>query len=106
VVRAIVDHVTALAQALQIAPPVIARVVIEMRCSQDHAGAPDLRDFDKVGPAGGPAATIAPGTMGRIEPATIGQQRTATLCGRPHPWQTPAARSKRSRWLICDQPPR
>jgi hypothetical protein len=42
-VRAIVDHVAALAQALQIAPPVVTRVVVEVRRSQDHAGVPDLR---------------------------------------------------------------
>jgi hypothetical protein len=34
-VRTIVDHVAALAEALEITQPIIARVVIEVRCSQD-----------------------------------------------------------------------
>ena len=69
-VRAIVDHVAALAQALQIAPPVVTRVVVEVRRSQDHAGVPDLRGFDEIGPARRPTAAIAPNALRGIKPAS------------------------------------
>src|SRR5271163_237112 len=72
-VRAIVDQVAALAQALEIAQPIIARVMIEVRRSQDHAGLTDLRRFHEIGPSGGSTATVAPGVTGGVEPASIGQ---------------------------------
>jgi hypothetical protein len=50
VVRAIVDHMAALAQALQIAQPVVARVVIEVDGGQPHACVPNLCYFDEIGP--------------------------------------------------------
>ena len=49
-VRAIVDQMAALAQAPEIAQPVIARVMIEMRCRQDDAGRPHLRRLIEIGP--------------------------------------------------------
>ena len=67
------DHVAALAQALEIARPVIARVMIEVRRGQDHAGLPDLRRFHQIGPTGRSTAAIAPGPTGGVEPATVGQ---------------------------------
>jgi hypothetical protein len=37
-VRAIMDHMTALAQAFQVALPVVARIMIEVRRRQDDTG--------------------------------------------------------------------
>ena len=70
-VRAIVDHVAALAQAL--APPVVTRVVVEVGCSQNDAGVPDLGGFDEIGPARRPPPVIAPGVLHGIEPAPVRQ---------------------------------
>ena len=44
-VRAIVDHMAALAQALEIAQPIIAWVMIEMCRCQNDAGSPHLRSL-------------------------------------------------------------
>ena len=72
-VRAIVDHVAALAQALQIAPPVVTRVVVKVGRSQNDAGVPDLSGFDEIGPARRPPPAIAPGVLHGIEPAPVRQ---------------------------------
>jgi hypothetical protein len=69
--RPIVDHVATLAQALEIAQAVIARVMIEMRCGQDDAGLPYLCRFHEIGPASRPAAAVAPGVTCGVEPATV-----------------------------------
>jgi hypothetical protein len=58
VVRSIVDHVTALAQAPEIALSVVARIVVEVGSSQDHAGLTRLRHLHEVGPAGGPDCSV------------------------------------------------
>ena len=50
---AVVDHVAALAQALEVLQPVVARVVIEIGGGEDDMGMPDLRRFGEVGSAGG-----------------------------------------------------
>ena len=60
VVRSIVDHVTALAQAPEIALSVVARIVIEVGSSQDHAGLPLLHYLYEIWPTSVPAAAIAP----------------------------------------------
>src|SRR5271154_138601 len=81
VVRAIVDHVAALAQALEIALPVVARVVVKVCGGQDHTGLPRLRRLHEVGPAGGPAAAIAPTMTGSIKPAPTGQAANCHAVG-------------------------
>src|SRR5882762_5526441 len=72
-VRAIVDQVAALAQALEIAPTVIARVMIEVRRGQDHASSPHLCRLLEIGPSGRPAAAVAPRVTGGVEPTAIRQ---------------------------------
>jgi hypothetical protein len=84
-VRAIVDQMAALAQALEIAQPVIARVMIEVRRRQDDAGAPHLRRLIEVGPPGGPAAAIAPGMSDGIEPTSIRQTPNSDAVRPPAP---------------------
>jgi hypothetical protein len=72
-VRAIVDHVAALAEALEIAQPIIAWVVIKVRCSQDDPRFPHLRCFLEIGPLARPAAATTPSVASGIEPTSIGQ---------------------------------
>jgi hypothetical protein len=81
VVRSIVDHVTALTQAPEIALPVVARIVIEVGSGQDHAGLTRLCRLHEVGPASGPAAAIAPTMIGSIKPTTIGQAANCHAVG-------------------------
>ena len=75
------DHVTALAQAFEIALPVVAGIVIKMGSSQDHPGLTRLCRLHEVGPAGGAAAAIAPTMTGSIKPATIGQAANCHAVG-------------------------
>ena len=103
VVRAIVDHVAALAQALEIALSVVARVVIEVCRGQNHTGVPGLRRFDEIRPARRAAAAIAPGAARVSNQRPPGRQRTVAPCGRPQPWQIPPARSNRTGRLISGQ---
>jgi hypothetical protein len=62
-----------LAQALEIAPTVIARVMIEVRRGQNHAGSPHLCRLLEIGPSGRPAAAVAPRVTGGVEPTAIRQ---------------------------------
>lgn len=71
--RAIVEHVTALAQALEVAPPVIAGIVIKMCGGQDHSGLPLLYCLHEIRPTSVPAAAIAPTELRGVEPTAIGQ---------------------------------
>jgi hypothetical protein len=80
-VRAIVDNVTALAQALEVTPPVIARVVIEVCCGEDDVGLPHPRRFYEIGPAARTTATISPDVMGGIEPTPVRQTANAHTVG-------------------------
>ena len=80
-VRPIMDHMAALAQAPEIAQPVVARIVIEMRRGQDHPGVPDLHGFHEIGPSGGPAAAIAPGVLSGVEPPPVGQATDGDTMG-------------------------
>src|SRR6516162_4675441 len=82
-VRAVMDHVAALAQALEIAKPVVARVMIEMGCGQDDAGWPHLRRLLEVGPPRSAAASVAPGAARRIEPAAVRQTANRHTMGPP-----------------------
>jgi hypothetical protein len=81
-VRTIVDHVAALAEALEITQPVIARVVIEVRCSQDDTGLPQLRCFFEIGPPGRPAAAIAPGVTGASNSGRRARSQGRSQAGR------------------------
>ena len=71
--RTVVDHVAALAQALKVAQPVVARVMVEIGHRQHDAGVSNLGGFDEIGPARHPSAAIAPGVLRGIEPASVGQ---------------------------------
>jgi hypothetical protein len=72
-IRPIMEQVAALAEALQVAQPVVAWVMIEMcRGEQDPRGSG--RDHrQQIRPMRVPATTIAPGLLSGIEPSPIGQ---------------------------------
>src|SRR6516162_1642520 len=72
-VRAIVDQMAPLAQALEIAQPVIARIMIEVCRRQDDAGSPHLRRLLEIGPTRRPPVAISPGVSRGIEPTSIRQ---------------------------------
>jgi hypothetical protein len=67
------NHVPALAQASEVVPPVMARIVVEVRRGENDTGVPDLHRFDEIGPSGRPATAIAPSVTCSIEPTPIGQ---------------------------------
>jgi hypothetical protein len=69
----IVDDVATLTEALEIAPPVIAGVVIEVRRCEYYAGLSYLRRLYKIGPPCTPTPRVPPSVAGGIEPTPIGQ---------------------------------
>src|SRR5262245_8629440 len=69
----VVNHVAALAEAFEIAPLVIARVVIQVRRRQYNPGSSHLRRDIEIRPPRRLAPAIPPSTTGRIEPTTIRQ---------------------------------
>src|SRR5271169_2080689 len=81
-VRAIVDHMAALAEAFQVALPVVARIMIEMRRRQDDAGLPELYRLLDIRPSRRPTAAVTPRMAHSVEPAAIGQA-TDGLSMRP-----------------------
>ena len=56
VMRPVMQHVTALAETLQIGEPVVRGIVVQMRRGQHDAGQADMGGVDQVGPACGSAA--------------------------------------------------
>jgi len=54
-----------------------------MSGGQDHAGLPYLRYLHEIRPAGGPAATVAPGALSGIEPTPVGQAANRHAMGPP-----------------------
>ena len=76
------DHVAALAETLQVALPVVARIMIEMRRRQDDAGLSERHRILDIRPSYWPAPTITPRVARGVEPTTIGQA-TDSLTMRP-----------------------
>ena len=72
-VRPVVDQVAALTQALQIARPIVARIVVEVCGGQDDAGPSYPCGLSDIGPGGGLALVIAPRMTGSVEPAAVRQ---------------------------------
>jgi len=59
-VRPVVDQVAALTKPLQIARPIVARIVIEVCGGEDHTRLPHPGCLLDIGPAREPTTTIAP----------------------------------------------
>jgi hypothetical protein len=96
-VRAVVDQVAPLAEAFQVAQPVVARIMIEMRGGEDDTGLPHLHGFLEIWPAGWPTAAASPRMSCRIEPAAIRQasdgltmRPAAAFTGAPRPLEADA----------------
>jgi hypothetical protein len=101
--RAIVGQVAALTKAAQVAQTVVARIMIQVRGGKHDARRPHPHHLLEVGPAIDTAASVAPCLPCRIEPSPVRQAAHGGAMGRPQPWQTPAARSKRTRRLSSRQ---
>jgi hypothetical protein len=93
---AIVDQVAALTEAAEVAQPVVGRIMIQVRSGEHDARRPQPHHLLQVGPAGGAAAPVAPRGRAESYHRPSGKQRTVDPWGRPQPWHTPPARSKRT----------
>lgn len=100
-------QVAALAESVEVAQPVVARVVAEVGGGEQGAGGAHQRGLGEVRPARGAVAAVAPRPRMLVEPAPVGQaaqQRpvwpaavhTGHRCGRRAPprSRTPAWRVK------------
>ena len=72
-VRAVVEHVAALAKTAQVAQPVVGRIMIEVGGGEHDAGRPQPRYVFQVGPSGDATAPVPPGGLCRIEPPSVRQ---------------------------------
>ncbi len=70
----VMAEMAALTERLQIARPVVGRIVIHMRRRQDHLGLPELSPIvTKINPVDRPALSVPPDLLVRIEPAPIAE---------------------------------
>jgi hypothetical protein len=72
-VRAVVQHVTSLAEAPEIAEPVVRGVAVQVRGCEHDARLAKSGGFNQVRPSRGTAAPIAPRSAIFIEPAPVWQ---------------------------------
>ena len=68
---AVMQQMTALAEAGEIARPVVAWIVVDVSGREHDARDPLARHLQEVGPARRMAAAIAPGPQAGIEPTPI-----------------------------------
>ncbi len=71
--RPVVQHVAALAKALQVAWMVVGRVVVEMGSREYDSGGAELVQHAGGGESAAPPAPVAPAPDVDIEPAAVGQ---------------------------------
>src|SRR5689334_21568514 len=95
---AVMHEMASLTEAAEIAQPVVAGIVVEMRGSEHNAGGILARHLLEVGPARRPATTVAPSATPRVEPAPV---RKATN-GEP---MRPAAALTGARGALEPHPP-
>ena len=69
----VVNKMAALTQTSQILQPIVPRIIIEVRGSQNDAGLAHASHFFDIGPAGRAAAMIAPSLTGRVVPPPVRQ---------------------------------
>ncbi|TCQ02324.1 hypothetical protein C8J40_1197 [Sphingomonas sp. PP-CC-3A-396] len=71
----IVEHMAALAERGEIAGHIVARIMIEMRASQDHVGCADASQVQAI-PDDDPPATFRPPEPGvGVPPASVTKMR-------------------------------
>ena len=71
--RPVVKQMAALAEASQIARPVVAGIVIKVRRGEHNTGLANSCCLNHVWPSCHPPAIIAPGVPVRVEPPAVGQ---------------------------------
>ena len=69
----VVDHVAALAQALEIAPAIAGWIVVYVRRGQDDLGGAEADSFDQIRPSARSPLPRAPGLHLGVVPAAIGE---------------------------------
>jgi hypothetical protein len=79
----IVDHVAALAQRRQVARPVVAGIMVEMRARDIDAGRPDDRDQIRLARVRPPPLSIAPMPAIAIPPASVAEMHHPTTVRAP-----------------------
>ena len=73
VMRPVVDHVAALAEAFQVAQPVVGRVVVKVRRGKHDAGGADRDQRHQVGRGSRAASVVPPSLPPGVEPAPVQQ---------------------------------
>ena len=95
VLLAVVEHVTSLAECGEVARPVVARVMVEMRAGQNHVGDRETRGRGDAGEVGlpllehmrwrqlahPPAMTVTPGATLGVPPGAVAQVRDVLAVG-------------------------
>ena len=71
--RHVVQHVAALAQAAEVAQPVVGRVAVKVRGGEHDAGGTQAGSLDQIRPATGLAPAITPSVRRLVEPTSVGQ---------------------------------
>jgi hypothetical protein len=82
VIWLIVEQMAALADALEVPQPVVARVMVKMRSGEYHACGTFGNHRQQIWPSRSLAAAIAPSPLRRIEPSPVGQAADQR-CVRP-----------------------
>lgn len=70
---AVVQQMASLAKRVEIAQPVIGRVMVEVRCGEDDARAAATGGLEQIRPAGRAVASVTPPACASIEPAAVRQ---------------------------------
>jgi hypothetical protein len=89
-IRPVMDHVAALAKALQIAQPIVGGIMIQVRSGQHNARGASGNQRQQVRPPRPPSMAIAPGPLDGIEPSPI-RQTADQMSMRPTAALAPAA---------------
>jgi hypothetical protein len=73
VMRAILDEVAALTEALEVPHPIIARVMVKVCCRKNDPRLAQMDSLHEIRPAREPAMVVSPGLSVAVEPAAIRQ---------------------------------
>lgn len=85
VVRPVVQHAAALAQALEVARVIVRRVMVQMRGRQHDAGGARRFQIGRAGPGTAPPSAVAPMPGRIVQPASVrpaGRSPSARAAGR------------------------
>jgi hypothetical protein len=79
-IRTVVDQVAALTKTAQVAPPIVGRIMIEVRSGKHNMRCPHLSDLLQVRPTSDASAPVAPRLPCLIHRPSA-KQRTVVPCG-------------------------